>query len=256
MMEVRCMCTPICRGSTLQVQSASAASQHENPCLKHQVVRHAETTYIFFGKRGSGKTTIRMQAIFDLILFAVWGMNSQEFPVSESVIAMYASYIAQHCLHAQNILGCSYTYVQHEVSLMQMQTAYDEYNDHARSSGKSRGHFVVDLCRPGHLTICLRNFQERIKCNDDNWDAQFGRALIMSSCKDASIPNSKLAVVIVGEYWTSADIVDCIVSYTVTQLMDIMTDANSRDGAEMLARVSSSSISCTCSMQAIQCFRI
>ena len=41
-----------------------------------------------------------------------------------------------------------------------------------------------------------------------------------------------------GEYWTSADIVDCILSYTVTQLMDIMTDANSREGAQMLARVS------------------
>ena len=40
-----------------------------------------------------------------------------------------------------------------------------------------------------------------------------------------------------GEYWTSADIVDCIVSYTVTQLMDIMTDPNSREGVEMLARV-------------------
>lgn len=40
-----------------------------------------------------------------------------------------------------------------------------------------------------------------------------------------------------GEYWTSADIVDCIVSYTVTQLMDIMTDANSREGLEMLAKV-------------------
>ena len=61
---------------------------------------------------------------------------------------------------------------------MQMQAAYDEYNDHARSSGKSRGHFIVDLCRPGHLTICLRNFQERIKCNDDNWDAQFGNITI------------------------------------------------------------------------------
>ena len=63
---------------------------------------------------------------------------------------------------------------------VQMQAAYDDYNDHARSSGKSRGHFIVDLCRPGHLTICLRNFQERIKCNDDNWDAQFGK-LTMSS---------------------------------------------------------------------------
>ena len=127
-----------------------------------------------------------------------------------------------------------------------MQAAYDEYNDHARSSGKSRGHFVIDLCRPGHLTICLRNFQERIKCNDDNWDAQFGRALIMSSCKQYQNLNSELAVIIVGEYWTSADIVDCIVSYTVTQLMDIMTDANSRDGAEMLARVSPSSTACIC----------
>lgn len=55
-------------------------------------------------------------------------------------------------------------------------------------------------------------------------------------------------MIIVGEYWTSADIVDCIVSYTVTQLMDIMTDANSRDGAEMLARVSPSSTPCICSM--------
>ena len=61
-----------------------------------------------------------------------------------------------------------------QICVAQMQAAYDEYNDHAKSSGKSRGHFIVDLCRPGHLTICLRNFQERIKCNDDNWDAQFG----------------------------------------------------------------------------------
>jgi len=60
-------------------------------------------------------------------------------------------------------------------------------------------------------------------------------------------------VIIVGEYWTSADIVDCIVSYTVTQLMDIMTDANSRDGAEMLARVSPSSTSCICSMLKLIC---
>ena len=32
----------------------------------------------------------------------------------------------------------------------------------------------VDLCRPGHMTACLRNFQETIKSNDDNWDAYFG----------------------------------------------------------------------------------
>jgi len=55
-----------------------------------------------------------------------------------------------------------------------MQGAYDEYNGRAQSTGKSRGHFMVDLCRPGHLTACLRNFQEAVGCRDDSWDAQFG----------------------------------------------------------------------------------
>jgi hypothetical protein len=55
-----------------------------------------------------------------------------------------------------------------------MQGAYDEYNARAQSTGKSRGHFMVDLCRPGHLTACLRNFQETVNCRDDSWDAQFG----------------------------------------------------------------------------------
>ena len=32
----------------------------------------------------------------------------------------------------------------------------------------------MDICRPGHMTACLRNFQETIKSNDDNWDAYFG----------------------------------------------------------------------------------
>ena len=83
---------------------------------------------------------------------------------------------------------------------MQMQAAYDEYNDHARSSGKSRGHFIVDLCRPGHLTICLRNFQERIKCNDDNWDAQFGN-IISSFC----ISMYCKALVVIMQHAVTAD---------------------------------------------------
>lgn len=60
--------------------------------------------------------------------------------------------------------------------LMQMQHAYDEYNERARALNKSRGHFMVDLCRPGHMTACLRNFQEATHCTDDNWESQFGRA--------------------------------------------------------------------------------
>lgn len=54
-----------------------------------------------------------------------------------------------------------------------MQHAYDEYNDRVRATGKSRGHFMVDLCRPGHLTACLRNFQEATGCSDENWESQF-----------------------------------------------------------------------------------
>ncbi len=57
---------------------------------------------------------------------------------------------------------------------MQMQHAYDEYNEKARATGKSRGHFMVDLCRPGHMTACLRNFQEATHCSDDTWESQFG----------------------------------------------------------------------------------
>ena len=69
--------------------------------------RPSDTTYIFFGKRGSGKTTIRLQ----------------------------------------------------------MMEAYDTYNEEAMAAGRSRGHFMVDLSRPGHLTSCLRTFQERLTAN-------------------------------------------------------------------------------------------
>ena len=58
---------------------------------------------------------------------------------------------------------------------------------------------------------------------------------------------------IAGEFWTSADIVDCIVSYAVTQLMSIMTDENSKDGADMLARVCCIMSTCVCCTQQRKC---
>ncbi len=64
----------------------------------------------------------------------------------------------------------------------QMQHAYDEYNDRVRATGKSRGHFMVDLCRPGHLTACLRNFQEATGCSDENWESQFSVSLNLFMC--------------------------------------------------------------------------
>jgi hypothetical protein len=65
-----------------------------------------------------------------------------------------------------------------------MQRAYQLYNDQARASGKTRGHFVIDLSRPGHLTGCLRQFQECIGASDDNWDALFSECL----CLPAFVP--------------------------------------------------------------------
>ncbi len=60
-------------------------------------LKPSETTYIFFGRRGSGKTTIRLQ----------------------------------------------------------LEDAYRRYNEDAAASGKSKGHFIVDLTKPGHMTACL-----------------------------------------------------------------------------------------------------
>lgn len=77
--------------------------------------RPNDTTYVFFGKRGSGKTTIRLQ----------------------------------------------------------MLDAYQKHNQDAAESGRSKGHFVVDLSRPGHLTACLTEFRVSIGATLDNWDAAF-----------------------------------------------------------------------------------
>ena len=69
--------------------------------------------------------------------------------------------------------------------------AYREYNARAVELGRSRGHFLVDLCRPGHMTACLRTFQETIHCNDDNWDAHFGAPL-------DGRPSARLADAVLG----------------------------------------------------------
>ena len=63
--------------------------------------RPNDRTYVFFGRRGSGKTTIRLQ----------------------------------------------------------MEDAYRVYNEQAAVTGKTRGHYIVDLSKPGHLTACLASFQ-------------------------------------------------------------------------------------------------
>ncbi|KAK3277819.1 hypothetical protein CYMTET_14196, partial [Cymbomonas tetramitiformis] len=98
-----------------------------------------ETTYLFFGKRGSGKTTIRMQ----------------------------------------------------------LMAAYDKYNAESELGGRDKKpHFVVDLCRPGHVTSCLKSFQEYLGCGDESWDVRF------------------------SESWQSADLVDCILSYAATTLVE------------------------------------
>lgn len=40
-----------------------------------------------------------------------------------------------------------------------------------------------------------------------------------------------------GELWTSADMVDCILAYTASALVDKMTDPRNQEGREMLEAV-------------------
>lgn len=100
-----------------------------------------ETTYIFFGRRGSGKTTIRLQ----------------------------------------------------------IEEAYRKANENLVAQGKSRGHFMVDLAKPGHMTACLTTFQSVIGATIENWDAAF------------------------SEQWKTSDLVDCILSYAATLLVKKIT---------------------------------
>eukprot|EP00887_Chlorella_sp_A99_P004627 scaffold4.g4627.t1 len=168
-----------------------------------QGFKPSETTYIFFGRRGSGKTTIRMQA-------------RRGGPAAPSVQCSVAWRALFHLLRSSAPpLGPPTTCAQRQTiaARPQMMHAYAEHNELARASGKTRGHFVVDLSRPGHLTGCLRQFQKSIGASDDNWDAAFGEA------------------------WDSADMVDCIVSYAMTHLVDEMTDTQSVEGMDMLERV-------------------
>ncbi|CAD7694808.1 unnamed protein product [Ostreobium quekettii] len=135
-------------------RTAEKTSLHDASLYQHsdmQGFRPSDRTYVIFGRRGSGKTTIRLQ----------------------------------------------------------MMAAYRAHNEAAQEAGKSRGHFVVDLCRPGHLTACLREFQERIGANLENWDAQF------------------------QENWTTIDMVDCILSFAATELVSRIVKPGGK-GLEML----------------------
>jgi energy-coupling factor transporter ATP-binding protein EcfA2 len=114
----------------------------------------SNTTYVIFGRRGAGKTTIRLM----------------------------------------------------------MQRAYAEENAALRASGRSRGHLIADLSKPGHLTARLRAFQTAINATDDDWNAVF------------------------SENWTTADLVDSISSYVATSLSIEMSDPNSVEGQDMLRR--------------------
>lgn len=61
------------------------------------------------------------------------------------------------------------------------------------------------------MTACLRNFQETIKSNDDNWDAYFGaRHTACGASFELATRNYKLthrAGMSAGDAWTSADMV-------------------------------------------------
>ena len=158
------------------VLSPAASPQPRPPidaCLPARPL-YAETTYIFFGRRGSGKTTIRMQV-------GCWQRPAGRH--APPVLSWPAGSWRCNGMHAT--LHIAWPWLHRILPLpdpgrpvrLQMQRAYQLYNDQARASGKTRGHFMIDLARPGHLTGCLRQFQERIGASDDNWDALFSECI-------------------------------------------------------------------------------
>lgn len=110
----------------------------------------SETTYLIFGRRGSGKTTIRLL----------------------------------------------------------MQEAYARSSAALRSSGSSRGHFMVDLTRPSHLTACLAAYRDRLGISEDAWDAQFSSS------------------------WCTGDLVDVLISDATDRLLDLL-DEDGEEGQEL-----------------------
>ena len=85
-----------------------------------------------------------------------------------------------------------------------MEAGYKLYNEAAISSGSSKGLFMIDICRPGHMTACLTTFQEVVGASIDNWDALF------------------------SEQWRTSDLVDCILSYAATELVKTVTQNNEK----------------------------
>ncbi|CAG9463409.1 unnamed protein product [Pedinophyceae sp. YPF-701] len=112
-----------------------------------------EMTYLFFGRRGAGKTTIRLQ----------------------------------------------------------LEKAYAEANEQLVGSGKSLGHFIVDLTKPGALNSRLIDFRKNIGCPEDAWDQRF------------------------SETWTEVDLVDTILSVAATQLLQTITAQGPSGNAEVAA---------------------
>ncbi|GBG29117.1 Hypothetical Protein FCC1311_053402 [Hondaea fermentalgiana] len=126
-----------------------------------QGFRPSEMTYIFFGKRGSGKTTIR---------------------------------------------------------LMMMQR-YKEYNERRVSQGKNPV-FVVNLCRPGHMNDCLKQYRKSIGADKDNWDASF------------------------ADNWSSSDLADCVISFAINDMMRLVV-TGSPEGRMILSALSNNPRSAT-----------
>ena len=94
-----------------------------------------------------------------------------------------------------------------------MEEGYRLYNESALSKG-GKGVFVIDLCKPGHMTSCLTTFQEVNGASIDNWDAIF------------------------SEQWKTSDLVDCILSYAATELVKMVTK-NDDQAKKMLDQLKS-----------------
>ncbi|KAA8491917.1 hypothetical protein FVE85_8399 [Porphyridium purpureum] len=150
----------------------------------------SKTTYLFFGKRGSGKTTIRMQTQSAYLdhnaRAAAWQKKKEELLELHKAAASGKGKGITSAALKENGNGASHL--------------IDEEEPMADGADQPEPYFIVDLANPGHLTSCLTNFMAAIGAREDTWDAAFSKE------------------------WTSVDLLDCILSYAATKLVRYVLD--------------------------------
>mmetsp|Transcript_21920 Transcript_21920/g.37806 ORF Transcript_21920/g.37806 Transcript_21920/m.37806 type:complete len:580 (-) Transcript_21920:237-1976(-) len=166
----------------------------------------SKTTYLFFGRRGSGKTTIRLQMQeayaehnrkaleYQKVLKAKTQGNGDDAGKASGNGSLANGLGSKQRGKLDSTSGSATMNGSLELDASSG-LGFESESFHANPI---RPFFIVDLANPGHLTACLNHFQLHIGATTDTWDAAFSKA------------------------WRSEDLLDCILSYAATRLVNLL----------------------------------